>query len=95
MPDPNANRACTVDEGKRLAECRLPAMAPGVRVSLPWGEVWVGEEKGQGAEIWVEAREPFTLLLHGLHADYFEYVQPGTSRYLLTVLDRTDVYRED
>ncbi|MCX7853569.1 MAG: hypothetical protein N2383_12395 [Caldilineales bacterium] len=61
-------------------------------VVTPWGRLWLGDETGGGREVWVEATAAFACLLQDESATFYEHIEPGRHRLLLTVLDRTDTH---
>jgi hypothetical protein len=81
----------TIDNEQRLLTWQVDLTPPHQRLRTPWGELWRGEEGGPGLVVWVEASEFFDLLMHYGTASYFEAVTPGRHRFVLTVLDSTDV----
>ena len=83
-----------IDPSARLVEWDVTASPPGVRLSVPWGVLWLGENEGGGQVVWVEAMAPFNLSIHYGGTSFFESIQPGRHRLLLTWLDRTDVWTE-
>jgi len=75
---------------KRVAWRVTPA-SPGQRWVTPWGEMWLGEEQGAGQVVWVDASECFDLTMTYGPTSYFEAIIPGRQRFLLTLLDSSDV----
>ena len=73
----------------------IESAPPGSSIRTPWAELWLGQETGGGQVVWVRASEPFDLHLHAATASYFEHIQHGEHRLLLTILDRTDIKNED
>ncbi len=82
-----------IDESRRQILWRVSLCRPFERLSTPWGVLWRGEETGGGVEAWVDAHAAFELIMEGEAITLFESVTPGRHRYLLTVLDSTDVAR--
>jgi hypothetical protein len=80
-----------IDSERRQVVWRVRLSQPFVRLQTPWGVLWRGREVGAGVEAWVEAHEGFELIMEGEAMTLFEVVTPGRHRYLLTVLDSTDV----
>ncbi len=80
-----------IDEAQRLVIWDVRRSAPFQRLQVPWGELWLGEELEAGVEIWVTAHAAFDLIVEGEAIRLFEAVAPGRHRFLLTVLDSTDV----
>ncbi len=80
-----------IDEAARRVVWRVWRSQPFQPLQTPWGRLWRGEESGQGVALWVEAEESFELMAEGDIITLFETISPGRHRYLLTVLDSTDV----
>ncbi len=80
-----------IHEDARQVTWRVMASRPFDRLRTPWGWLWRGEETGAGVEAWVEADADFLLILEGETITLVEHVAPGRHRYLLTVLDSTNV----
>lgn len=76
---------------ERSVEWWVAETPRGARIQTPWAELWVGDSGGRGQEVWVEATEAFDLVLHTNASSFFEHIQTGRHRLLLTILDRTDV----
>ncbi len=86
--------ALMIDEKSRWVSWRVALTPAHQREVSPWGEMWRGEESGAGLEVWVEASASFDLLMQHGPTSYFEAITPGRHRFLLTVLDSTDVARD-
>lgn len=80
-----------IDETARLVVWNVARAMPEQRLSTPWAILWRGEEQRAGLVIEVKARAAFDLLMHYGPTSYFETVAPGRHRFLLTLLDSTDV----
>ena len=80
-----------IDEGARRVVWRVGRSQPFQPLHTPWGRLWRGEESSQGVEAWVDANAAFELVMEGDTITLFESISPGRHRYLLTVLDSTDV----
>ena len=87
MPD----ETLTIDEKMRSVLWQVDETQPFQRLRIPWGVLWRVEEGGAGLEVWVDAAEAFDLLMECGAISYFEAVTPGRHRFILTVLDSTDV----
>ncbi|NOX63956.1 MAG: hypothetical protein GXP42_18735 [Chloroflexi bacterium] len=81
---------CQIRIQDRLVEWWIEPSSP-TRISSPWGQLWLGASRGQGQEVWVEAQDAFDMILHYEGVSFFERASRGRHRFLLTVLDRTDV----
>ncbi|RUA16372.1 MAG: hypothetical protein DSY55_04270 [Clostridia bacterium] len=81
----------SIDEAHRTVMWRVEQAAPGRHFSTPWGEIWRGEERGAGLEVWVEAYAAFDLTMETEATIFQEAVLPGLHCFTLTVLDSTDV----
>ncbi len=80
-----------IDKETRQVVWRVAQALPDQRLQTPWGAMWRGEELGAGLAVWVDAREAFDLTMIYGPTRYFEAVAPGRHRFILTVLDSTDV----
>ena len=86
-----SDSALTIDEERRLVTWQVDLTSPHQRLRTPWGELWRDEEGGAGLIVWVEADAAFDLLMSWGSTRYFEAVAPGKHRFILTLLDSTDV----
>lgn len=83
--------ALMIDEEQRLVIWLVTLSPPHQHLCAPWGELWREDESGAGLVVRVKAREPFDLMMDYGPASYFESVPAGRHRFLLTLLDSTDV----
>lgn len=85
-----------VDEAQRSVRWRIDAETPcgacTLRLSDNTIELAVHEETGAGCVVQVMALQPFRLEVVTPFAEFVEQVPAGVRSYLLTYLDRTDVY---
>ena len=91
MNDP----ALKIDRDQKLVTWYVQRSKPFQRFQVPWGELWVGEPLEAGTEIWVAADAAFDLMVEGDAVRLFEAITPGRHRFLLTVLDSTDVSKSN
>ena len=85
------NNMLVIDKETREVIWRVEQTLPHQSVRTPWGDLWRGSNSGAGPEVWVEAREAFDLTMIYGPTSYFEAIIPGRHRFILTVLDSTDV----
>lgn len=86
-----AEQALVINEKMRRVTWRVALTSPGQHLVTPWGELWRGEEQGAGQVVWVRANERFDLTMMYGPTSYFETITPGRQRFILTLLDSTDV----
>ncbi len=85
------DQTIVIDYEARLVIWHLTEATSQHRQQTPWGVLWRGENLGAGLEVWVEASEPFSLLMTYGPTSYFETITPGRHRFILTILDSGDV----
>lgn len=87
------NNELFIDELNKAAEWTIGSVGTSERVLTPWAQMWLGDDRGEGLEVWVEATHEFDLVVHWAGVSYSEHIQPGKTRLLLSYLDRTEVVR--
>ncbi len=85
------NSALVIDKEARRVVWRVARTRPDQLLQTPWGDLRRGQERGAGLEVWVEARDAFDLTMIYEDVSYLEAIAPGRHRFILTVLDSTDV----
>jgi hypothetical protein len=85
------DNALAIDKETREVVWRVAQTLPDQRLQTPWGDLCRGSDLDAGPEVWVEAREAFDLTMIYGPTSYFEAIVPGRHRFILTVLDSTDV----
>lgn len=84
-------RNLVIDDEARLVIWHVDDTTSRRRLQTPWGELWRGEHLGAGLEVWVAARESFSLMMVYGPTSFFEAIAPGRHRFVLTILDSSDV----
>ena len=85
------DNALEIDKETRAVIWRVAQTLPQKRLQTPWGDLRRGSDQGAGPEVWIDAREAFELTMIYGPTRYFEAIIPGRHRFILTVLDSTDV----
>ena len=85
------DQSIVIDHEARLVIWHVNEATSQHRQQTLWGDLWLGENLGAGLEVWVAARESFTLLMTYGPTSYFEAITPGRHRFVLTILDSSDV----
>ncbi|NOZ49271.1 MAG: hypothetical protein GXP37_04385 [Chloroflexi bacterium] len=82
-----------MDRETQVVEWWVQRSPPHQDIVFAWGICRRGQETGVGLRVKVEAETAFTLIMHTSNMTFVEPIHPGTHRFVLTHLDRSDVDR--
>ncbi len=95
----NESNSLELSAGEQRVLWRLHQAPPVAVSNLRLGDNTISllaeADTGGGIAVVVEAVHPFELEIDTGFTTFIEHVPAGRTRYLLTYLDRTDVWREE